>query len=70
VNLASRLESLTKEFHASVILTAETVALVRDRFETKDLGEAAVRGFEGKIRVYTVVGSKSHARLPRGRLSR
>lgn len=61
VNLASRLESLTKEFHAPVILTAETAALVRGRFETKDLGEAAVRGFEGKIRVYTVVATRSHA---------
>ncbi|MGE5624642.1 MAG: CHASE2 domain-containing protein [Bacillota bacterium] len=60
VNLASRLESLTKEFHVPVILTADTEALVRGRFRTRDLGEAAVRGFEGKIRVYTVVGSDSH----------
>jgi adenylate cyclase len=56
VNLASRLESLTKEFHVPVIMTADTELLVRGRFRTRDLGETEVRGFEGSVRVYTVEG--------------
>lgn len=61
VNLASRLEGLTKEFHTPIILTAETEARIRGRFETKNLGEAVVRGFGGKFQVYTVTGSPYQA---------
>ena len=54
VNLASRLESLTKDFHCEVVISPATYELVKDRFGTRALGEAAVRGFEGKIPLYTV----------------
>ncbi|MGH9556102.1 MAG: CHASE2 domain-containing protein [Terriglobales bacterium] len=54
VNLASRLEGLTKDFHTGIVLSPATWALVRDSFQTRELGEAEVRGFEGKVRVYTV----------------
>jgi len=55
VNLASRLESLCKDFKTGIVLSPETFALVQERFATRPLGETAVRGFEGKIQVYTVV---------------
>lgn len=53
VNLASRLESLTKEFKSSIVMSPETHALVKDHFETQVLGETLVRGFTEKIQVYT-----------------
>jgi adenylate cyclase len=53
VNLASRLESLTKEFKALIVMSPETRALVEDRFETQPLGKTLVRGFSGEIQVYT-----------------
>jgi adenylate cyclase len=53
VNLASRLEALTKEFKTPIVLSPETHALVKDRFKTRALGETVVRGFKGRIEVYT-----------------
>lgn len=54
VNLASRLESLCKDFKTSIILSPTTEELVRGDFPTEPLGDTQVRGFEGKIKVYTV----------------
>ena len=54
VNLASRLEELTKHFKTGMVISAETRELVQDRFVTKSLGEVTIRGFPGKSRVYTV----------------
>jgi CHASE2 domain-containing sensor protein/class 3 adenylate cyclase len=54
VNLASRLESLCKEFKTPLILSPTTEALVREDFETALLGDAPVRGFEGKFNLYSV----------------
>jgi len=54
VNLASRLEALTKDFKIGIVLSPQTAELVRDHFETVPLGEVTVRGFTEKITVYTV----------------
>ena len=55
VNLASRLESLTKDLHAPIIMTESTAGLIRNRFSTvRDLGKTKVRGLEGEVHVYTV----------------
>lgn len=54
VNLASRLESLTKDFHADIVLSPLTEQFVRAQFATRELGESAVRGFAGKLPFYTV----------------
>ena len=59
VNLASRLEELTKQFKTGLVMSAETRELVRDRFATKSLGEVTIRGFPGRSRVYTVPGEQS-----------
>jgi adenylate cyclase len=53
VNLASRLESLTKEFSAQIVLSAATHLAVQNEFPLLcELGESPVRGFEGRIRLY------------------
>lgn len=55
VNLASRLEALTKNFNTNIVMTPQTWELVKGQFQTASLDEVEVRGFPGKIRVYTVV---------------
>jgi adenylate cyclase len=55
VNLASRLESLTKDFHVPLIMSAATYDAVRAHVPTaRNLGGTPVRGFECPIQVYTV----------------
>jgi len=55
VNLASRLEGLTKEFGTDIVFSASTFDAVKKEFpDLRELGNAAVRGFEGTIRLYTV----------------
>ena len=56
VNLASRLEGLTKEFSTGIVMSAQTRELVRSQFETELLGEVAVRGFSEESHIYTLPG--------------
>jgi adenylate cyclase len=65
VNLASRLESLTKEFTSDLVLSPQTYELVHDCFLTRELGETTVRGFEDtmqNIKVYGVACAQAAAR--------
>jgi adenylate cyclase len=53
VNLASRLESLTKEFHCDIIMSATTYERVeKSGYDLRPLGPVAVRGFDEKIELY------------------
>ena len=54
VNLASRLESLTKSLKRPIVMSPTTRELVREHFTTVALGEVDVRGFPEKVRVYTI----------------
>jgi adenylate cyclase len=54
VNLASRLESLTKVYSTPIVLSADTNALVSPYFKTSSLGAAEVRGFAKGIEIYAV----------------
>ena len=59
VNIASRLESLTKEYNVPIILP-EAVFLrmdpaTRDRVESKDLGPVEIRGIEIPVRLVGVL---------------
>jgi adenylate cyclase len=55
VNLASRCESLNKDFKTEIIVTESTYKLVAGRFSGfRDLGFAKVRGFHDDIHLYTV----------------
>lgn len=55
VNLASRLESLTKDFKTGIVMSEATYGHIASRFTGfRDLGLASVRGFEEKIRLYTI----------------
>lgn len=55
VNLASRLESATKDLQAPLVMSAATNAAVRARgLDTRDLGVTKIKGFTDPIQVYTV----------------
>jgi adenylate cyclase len=54
VNLASRLEALTKEFKTSVVLSPATYDYIHDHFSVVSLGSAQVRGFTSAIPLYGV----------------
>src|ERR1700732_1997056 len=55
VNLASRLEGLTKELGTAIVLSASTFDAVEEEFsDLQELGDTSVRGLEGTIRLYTV----------------
>ncbi|MGI9101653.1 MAG: CHASE2 domain-containing protein [Terriglobales bacterium] len=54
VNLASRLESATKDAHVPIVLSSDTQRFVGERIATIPLGEANIRGFDRPIMLYTV----------------
>jgi adenylate cyclase len=64
VNLGSRLESATKELHASIVISDSTYQLIRDLAEVRPLGEISVKGKAQKIVVYELLGM---AETPRQR---
>lgn len=53
VNLASRLEALSKTFKTSLVVSPSTAELLAGRFVTTLLGESEVRGIPGRTAVYT-----------------
>ncbi len=59
VNLASRLEALTKDFKTPLVLSPATWEQVREQFPTRPLGEAQVRGFTQGIPLYSVKMSET-----------
>ncbi len=55
VNLASRVEGLTREYEASIIVTESTCALVRERFLIRELGAVPVRGRARPVQIYGIL---------------
>lgn len=56
VNLASRIQDLTKRFGCDVLASAETVAEVQGRFVTEAKPPVQVKGYSRPIQVYAVRG--------------
>lgn len=54
VNLASRLESLTKEYHLDLLLGETMEPLVRDRFRIRSVDLVRVKGKSQPVAVFTV----------------
>jgi hypothetical protein len=55
VNLASRLESLTKDYGSSIVISEYTYEMVKGRFLTRQLGAVAVKGKTRPVRIYAVL---------------
>ena len=58
VNLASRLEKLTKtpEYDARVIVSGATLAKAKDKYRTRRLGEVAVKGKQIPTEIFVLLG--------------
>jgi len=56
VNAASRIEALTKEFHAHLLLSDTTVELLQGKVALVELGEAQLKGREQPVRIFKPEG--------------
>jgi len=54
VNLAARLEELTRELDVRILISDDTWQLVKDTVTTNDEGSVQVRGFTEQVNVYSV----------------
>jgi len=59
VNLASRLESNTKELGVAVLISDDTYRLVAEQFETRPVKEITVKGRMQPVMTYEVLGEKA-----------
>ncbi len=57
INLGARLESITKDYKANIIISESTYVLVKDQFVTEELGEVTVKGKTQPVRIYAVLPS-------------
>jgi adenylate cyclase len=65
VNLASRLEGLTKDHGVGMIISESTYAAVKGRFLTRELGAVAVKGKAAPVKIYAVLPGvrRTHRRV-------
>jgi adenylate cyclase len=64
VNLASRLESLTKEYNLDLLLGESVADLVRDVFYLRTVDLVVVKGKTSVVETFTVVAERSEALPP------
>jgi adenylate cyclase len=64
VNLASRLESVTKEFGVPIIISEATSRLLDEKYEIEALGEVMVKGKSANTSIYTVKRKKAETTSP------
>ena len=66
VNVSSRLQALTKEpaYKARILVSESTLRAARDRYVTRALGEVAVRGRAGMVRLFALDGKTSATMAP------
>jgi len=65
VNLASRVEALTKPLGADILIAEDTWRLIKDKFITEEMPPVTVKGKEKPIRIFAVVNFKDIDRGPR-----
>ncbi|MDD5645233.1 MAG: adenylate/guanylate cyclase domain-containing protein [bacterium] len=59
VNLASRVEGLTRKYPFGIIITETTYDCIKDEFEVNFLDEVAVKGKDKKVKIFCVKGIKT-----------
>jgi class 3 adenylate cyclase/HD-like signal output (HDOD) protein len=52
VNIAARLEQLSKQYGASVLVSGTTVALLKDSYPLEPIGEVTIRGKSTPVRIF------------------
>jgi class 3 adenylate cyclase len=68
VNLAARLESITKDYNASIIISESTYDYVKGAFMTRELGAVTVKGKTRPVKIFAVLPSDIR-RHPRAALA-
>ncbi len=58
VNIASRLQELTRELEQRILISEDTHAEIGDEFETRPHGVVDIRGTAIKVAIYSVLGPK------------
>ncbi len=58
VNLASRMEGLNKTYGTNIIITENTLKIVKDKFETRELDVVKVKGKKKPIFIYELLSQK------------
>jgi adenylate cyclase len=58
VNLASRLEALTRQYHVDILIGASAAELVRDEFYLRPVALAQPKGTTRPVELFTVIGSR------------
>jgi adenylate cyclase len=64
VNLAARLQDLTKEFGASVLISGSTQERIKHMFQLRDLGSVEVRGRQQHVDLYEVENLSAETDAP------
>jgi adenylate cyclase len=59
VNLASRLESLTRQYRVDILIGASAAELVRDEFNLRSIDLVQVKGKTEPVDVFTLVGARA-----------
>ena len=57
VNLARRVETLTRAFDAEILVSADTVARAGDGFTFRPVGQTTAKGFRHPVELFELVGS-------------
>jgi len=64
VNLASRIESLTKPLGADILISEDTWKLVGDKFITEEMPSVSVKGKTKPVRIFAVVNFSGEEKGP------
>jgi adenylate cyclase len=56
VNVASRVEGMTKDLGTDIVITGTLYEIVKDEIDVVDFGDHALKGRVGNVRLYGVVG--------------
>jgi class 3 adenylate cyclase len=64
VNVASRVQTLNKEYGTTILITGATFAALGDEFQTRSVGEVTLRGKRQPLPIYEVVSSAAAAGQP------
>ena len=64
VNLASRIESLTKPLAADILISEDTWNLIGDKFITEEMPSVTVKGKEKPVRIFAVVNLADNDKGP------
>ena len=55
VNLASRLEGISKNYDTTIIIGEDTYKSVKDKFKFRKLDDVQVKGKSNKVAIYSII---------------